>query len=282
VTSRLVALVAALALHATSLVAQPAGQTPTQFTVYYDYTVLPGKEAEFIDLVKAVGGPVRDTLLADGVISEWGIERPLLRAPGGPTLSVWYVAGTLEAVGKVQAAIADVLQKPVAGASGARAGKATTNGDRGRELLDVGRTRDWLFRDLENGYGTTMPQPGAQPFIRYVTYKVHAGKSREFRETFDTYNKPILDTLVKDGVVEAWGLAIEDVKTTGDFTHLLWIVTPDLAGMDKVRAAVNADRDKRSPGERDALTAAFMAVSDLDASRSQIAQIIHLRMAGQK
>ena len=52
--------------------------------------------------------------------------------------------------------------------------------------------------------------------------------------------------------------------------------------MDKVRAAFNADRDKRSQDERDAITATFTEIVDAEASRSQMAQIIVLRMAGQK
>ena len=164
----------------------PAAPSPSQLTFYYDYTVKPGKEQEFLDLVKTLGGPVRDRLMAEGVISEWGVEQPLLRGPEVPTYSVWYVTSSLAGVGKVQAAMAEMLGQSSAGAAAARGSRVSTNADRARELLETTRTRDWLIRDLENGYGTKMPAAGAQPYIRYNAIKVRPGKGREFRLAWDS------------------------------------------------------------------------------------------------
>ena len=283
-TTRSLALAAAVLLHAASLAAQPApaAPSPSQLTFYYDYTVKPGKEQEFLDLVKTLAGPVRDRLMAEGVISEWGVEQPLLRGPEVPTYSVWYVTSSLAGVGKVQAAMAEMLGQSSAGAAAARGSRVSTNADRARELLETTRTRDWLIRDLENGYGTKMPAAGAQPYIRYNAIKVRPGKGREFRLAWDKYTKPVYEKLVADGVVEAWGLAVEEIRTDGNFTHLVWVVTSDLAGMDAVRAAFIADRDKRSEDERDTIAATMNALTDADASRSQVSRLVVLRMAGQK
>ncbi|MGH9955928.1 MAG: hypothetical protein ACREBC_02215, partial [Pyrinomonadaceae bacterium] len=46
--------------------------TPGPLTFYYDYTVVPGKEEDLMTLIKTVGAPVRDKLMADGVIMAWG------------------------------------------------------------------------------------------------------------------------------------------------------------------------------------------------------------------
>ena len=62
---------------------QAAAQQPQPLTFYYDYKVNPGKEEEFMNLVRTVGAPVRDKLMADGVILAWGLETPILRYPGG-------------------------------------------------------------------------------------------------------------------------------------------------------------------------------------------------------
>lgn len=279
--TRFLAIAAVAVLHASSLAAQPAAPSPTQLTFYYDFVVNPGKEADFTDLVKTVGGPVRDKLMAEGVIKEWGVEVPLLRVPGEATHSVWYVVNDLASVGKVQAAMAEALAKPAA-TSAAKGAKVMTNAERAREVFDMSKSRNWLMRDLENGYGSSLPVAGAQPFIRYNAVKVKPGKGAEYRRTWDRYSKPVYDKLVADGVVEAWGMMVEDIKTTDNFTHIIWVVTPDLAAMDKVRAAFLADRDKRSQEERDAITASFAELIDTSASRSQIAQIVVLRMAGQK
>jgi len=57
-------------------------------TFWYEYTVNPGKEAQFLELVKTVGAPVRDKLMADGVVLAWGVHSGFLRAPGNSTHTI--------------------------------------------------------------------------------------------------------------------------------------------------------------------------------------------------
>ena len=69
-------------------------QPPMQpLTFWYGYTINPGKEDEFLDLVKTVGQPVRDKLMADGVVLAWGVQVSLLRVPGTSTHWIWYAVG---------------------------------------------------------------------------------------------------------------------------------------------------------------------------------------------
>lgn len=278
-TNRLLALSAALLLNGAIVGAQQTEAPPSPFTFWYDYTVKPGREAEFLDLVKTVGGPVRDKLMAEGVVTAWGVEVPLLRYPGGPTHTVWFSTNDWAGIARVQAAMTEQLAKPSAAAKG---GRAMTNAERSLEVFDVAKTRDWLTRDLEAGYGKAMPAPATLPVTRYSFVKVHPGKGREYRQLFDRYNKPVLEKLVADGVILAWGLAVEDVKTAGEFTHFSWVVAPDMAAFDKLRAAFNADRDRRSQEERDAVNASFVALLDVDASRSSVARSIVFKVAAAK
>ena len=74
---------------------------PQSLTFYYDYTVRPGQEEEFMTLVKTVGAPVRDKLMADGVVLAWGIETPVLRYPGGTTHLIWFSVANWSGVEKV-------------------------------------------------------------------------------------------------------------------------------------------------------------------------------------
>ena len=78
----------ALLLVCSAVVGQQA--QPQPLTFFYDYTVNPGKEDEFMNLIKTVGAPVRDKLMADGVILAWGMETPVLRYPGGTTHLIWF------------------------------------------------------------------------------------------------------------------------------------------------------------------------------------------------
>ena len=81
---------------------QPAApQQPQPLTFYYDYRVNPGMEEEFMNLVRTVGAPVRDKLMADGVVLAWGIETPILRYPGGTTHLIWFSVANYDGVEKV-------------------------------------------------------------------------------------------------------------------------------------------------------------------------------------
>ena len=259
---------------------------PQPLTFWYEYTINPGKEAQFLELVKTVGAPVRDKLMADGVIAAWGVETPLLRMPGGATHIIWYSVNDWSGVEKVDAAMRaqiaklDEETKGGTGKKGASGGPGVTA--RMMEIADVSKTRDYLTRNLVFVTGATMPAAGTLPFERFNYVKVKPGKAAEFRKTWEKYNKPVLDKLVADGVVLAYGLTVEEVRTDGDFTHFVWYATKDLAAMEKVRNAFNADRDKRSQDEQDAITAAFVSVLDVDASRSDVDRFLIFRLPNMK
>ena len=242
-----------------------AAQQSQPLTMWSEYTVQPGKEEEFMNLVKTVGAPVRDKLMAEGVVQAWGVEVPLLRGPGQSTHTVWFTVNDWDALGKVRSAMADQFAKMAA--EDAKAKKPPmTMAQRAREILDMSKTRDWLTRDLVSGYGTKMPKD-ALPYARYFFTKVKPGKSAEYRKTWDKYNKPVLEKLTADGVVMAWGLGVEEVRTEGSFTHYTWIGVAEMGDWDKVRAAFTADRERRSEEERTAIADAFNDLTDADAAR---------------
>ncbi len=254
--------------------AQQSQTQPQSLTFYYDYHVVPGKEEEFMNLVKLVGAPVRDKLLAEGVVLAWGIETPVLRYPGGTTHLIWFSVANWDGVEKVMNAMEAQLAKLAAddakAADAARASKqkpGMTTAERTREIFDMSKTRDWLTRDLISGYGPP-PAAGALPVVRYNFIKAKAGKSATYRAAWEKYNKPVYDKLVADGVVLAYGFATEEVKTDGDFTNFVWYATANMATLEKVGPAFNADRARRSAEERDAINELFNSVTEPDKARS--------------
>src|SRR5258708_19399084 len=80
-------------------------------TFWYGYTINPGKEDEFLDLVKTVGQPVRDKLMADGVVLAWGVQVSLLRVPGNSTHFIWYAVADYAGVEKVDSAMRAQITK---------------------------------------------------------------------------------------------------------------------------------------------------------------------------
>ena len=79
-----------LLLLCSASVGQQPTPTPGPLTFYYDYTIFPGKEDELQTLINTVGAPVRDKLMAEGVVMAWGVETPILRYPGGTTHLIWF------------------------------------------------------------------------------------------------------------------------------------------------------------------------------------------------
>src|SRR5260370_22258493 len=94
-----------------SSAAQQAQPQMQPLTFWYEYTINPGKEDEFMDLVKTVGQPVRDKLMADGVVMAWGVDTPLLRVPGDATHLIWYAVNDYAGVEKVDTAMRAQIAK---------------------------------------------------------------------------------------------------------------------------------------------------------------------------
>jgi len=282
---RILLCLAVVLMSCLTAVAQDAKMQPLTF--WYEYTVNPGKEAQFLELVKTVGAPVRDKLMADGVVLAWGVHSGFLRAPGNSTHTIWYSVADWSGIEKVDGALRAQIAKlddeamKSGTAKKGSSGGATVSG-RMMEAVDASKTRDYLTRDLVFVTGTGAPPAGVLPWTRYNYVKAKPGKGGDFRKVWEKYNKPVFDKLVADGVVLAYGLAVEEVRTDGDFTHFVWYATKDLAAFDKVRAAFTADREKRSQEEQDAITAEFLKTIEPEASRSEVGRSLMFRVGGMK
>src|ERR1700742_1822520 len=255
--------------------AQQSSSGPQPLTFWYEYHVNPGKEDEFLNLVKPVGGPVRDKLMADGVVQAWGVDTPVIRVPENATHMVWYMVADYAGVEKVENAMNEQIAKLNGdGAKGSSAGKkgaAPESGPTAQVLAitDFAKTHDSLTRAIVSGFTNERPPAGTLPCSRYAFVKVKPGKGAEYRRAWEKYNKPVFDKMVADGTIVAYALVVEEVRTDGDFTHYTWIATKDLATQDKARAEFLADREKRSPEEQEAIAHLFAELTDPDANRTQ-------------
>src|SRR5215470_17034822 len=174
-TKRVLLCFALVLLSCVSGMAQQAPMQPLTF--WYEYTINPGKEDQFLELVKTVGAPVRDKLMADGVVLAWGVQTPLLRVPGNATHSIWYAVADWSGVEKVQAAMQAQITKlteEAAKSGAAKKGATTAQGPMARiaEVADVSKTRDYLTRDLVFNVTHTAPADGLLPYSRYLFVKV--------------------------------------------------------------------------------------------------------------
>lgn len=278
----------AFLLVCSAVMGQQTQPQPQPLTFYYDYTVRPGQEEGFMELVKTVGAPVRDKLMADGVILAWGIETPVLRYPGGTTHLIWFSVANWGGVDKVLTAMEAQLQKMAAedakrteSAHASKQKPQMTTAERQQAVFDMSKTRDWLSRDLVSNYGPN-PPAGTLPVTRYNFIKVKPGMSADYRRTWEKYNKPVFDKLVADGALLAYGLAVEEVKTDGDFTHFVWMATSSMGGLDKIAAAFAADRARRTEDEQKSIADLFASVTEPDKARSIVTRSRIFRLPAAK
>ncbi|MGH9509918.1 MAG: hypothetical protein ACRD2M_08275 [Terriglobales bacterium] len=76
--------------------------------------------------------------------------------------------------------------------------------------------------------------------VSYVAeFQIKSG-STDWINLIKKYDKPMLDKLMADGTVLAWGLDVVVIHRGEGVTHRIWVVTRDYAGMDKVVAGFNA------------------------------------------
>jgi hypothetical protein len=266
-----------------------AAQQPQQpLTFWYEYHVNPGKEDEFLNLVKTVGAPVRDKLMADGVVMAWGVDVPVIRVPENATHMIWYMVADYAGVEKVENAMRDQIAKMNSeGDKGSAAGKkgALVAGGPTAHVLaitDFAKTHDYLTRSLVSGFTNDRPAAGTLPVSRYSFVKVKPGRGADYRKAWEKYNKPVFDKMVADGTILAYALVVEEVRTDGDFTHYTWIATKDMATQDKARAAFLADREGRSPEEQEAITRLFTELTEPDANRTQLTRSLIFHLPNQK
>jgi hypothetical protein len=268
--------------------AAASAQQMQPITFVSEYWVKPGKEEDFMWLVNNLGAPVRDKLMADGVVLAWGVDVPVMRAPGQATHTIWYDAHDWAGVEKVQNAMAARLaefaaQDKKAAEEARKKGQKPpkTVAERIEETFDISKTRDWVFRNLYVKFGSGAPPAGLLPYGRFFMVATKPGKATEWRAAFDKYLTPTLNSLVDKGVIGAWGLGVEEVKTVGDFTHFVWVSYPNMAAMETVRNTFVALGASRSEVENHHINHVFTETADANAARSFISRAIIFKVAGQ-
>src|SRR5215467_2842553 len=140
---RLILCLVVMFLACISAVAQQSQPPMQPLTFWYGYTVNPGKEDEFLDLVKTVGQPVRDKLMADGIVLAWGVQSSLLRVPGNATHFIWYAVADYAGVEKVDSAMRAQIAKLSEEAS-----KAGTPAKKGQKPAEAPMARLAQVSDL--------------------------------------------------------------------------------------------------------------------------------------
>ncbi len=234
-----------------SLTANAQQKEQTVYTYVATWQVQRAHWGEFEAAMLKNAKPVFDRLMADGTLVEWGFDTTELHTLDGMTHSSWWVATSQAAIVKT---LDELMKMPENPASGA-----------------VTKHRDLFLRSL--AYNIRMG--GKQPAYDTVSsYMVKPGKSAEWLNFFNTFDKPIFDQLLADGTIQGYGVDEEDFHTDSPGERDIWVLFTDPSAMDKVDAAFEAARSKVPGPAVQAVGEAFNGLVDVGAHRDDLSRII--------
>lgn len=242
----LLPLCAALTFSVCSL----AQDQPQPMTHVALYKIKPNKVADWSAVMKGVYTPVLEQLLKEGAVVGYGVDLDILHQAGKTNASAWFTVPDWAAYAKVSAAIDEAAKKSP--------GQMV----RLQEATDPEAHQDLLVRATM--MSVAKPPAGALPVGSYTMIKVKPGKNQAWMKLVNAYEKPVLDQLLKDGVIWGYGIDVEVEHTMPVGTRVQWMTLPNLAARDKVAAAFRAARSKLSEDGRRTLQASYEEVLETE------------------
>lgn len=247
-----------LLVAAGSLFAQPA---PAPITSVAMFRVQPDRMERFVEIIRLIT-PSLDRLLQAGTIDSYGLDTDMVHKEG-PNVVFWYTARNFAGVSEAEKAVQAALQ---------------ANAEKMKDaysVTDFEKHRDQIVRSLENGGGKV--PAGALPVTFFQEEKVKPGKLPLARMMFRRHEKPVLDQLIKDGVIYSYSMDVEAIHTMEPGTVWYLITAPDMGAMDRIQAAFAASREKMGATERRALEEMDEEVFDRKAHRDSVSRAVIFR-----
>jgi hypothetical protein len=254
---------AAIAVALAALASPASGQTSEGTLVYSRIAnwqiARPNWDAYAEDLKKNTM-PVLEKLLADGVITEYGLVSATIHTADGYTHATWYSSRTIAGLEKALAAIL-------------AADKKLPPADRRRGDTDFAGTKhsDTLVRSRIMRPQTTKLTSG---YLTVSTDQIQPGKVRGYEERLEKVIKPIIQPLAASGAVTSYGVDSEYVHTADPMTRVRWAIVPTADGLDKIADAVKAFTDGLSPTDREAYEKNSQEVLVGSAHRDELWEIV--------
>ncbi|MGB9611887.1 MAG: hypothetical protein ACPL7M_13030 [Bryobacteraceae bacterium] len=245
-----------LLLAAGSVSAQPAPITSVAL-----FRVQPDRLERFVDNVHIVTSAL-DRLMQAGTIDAYGLDTDVVHGDG-PNVALWYETRNFAGLAEGDKAVQGALR---------------ANADKAREvwaISDFDKHRDLIVRSLESGGGKV--PAGALPVTFFQMEKVKPGKMPVARMMFRHHDMPVLDQLVRDGVIYSYQMNVEAVHTMEPGTVWFLILAPGLESMDRIRSAFAASQEKMSEADRRALEAMEEEVFDRKAHRDSVSRALIFR-----
>jgi hypothetical protein len=218
----------------------------------------PNWEAYTADLKKNTL-PVLEKLLADGVITEYGLVSNAVHTPEGYTHSTWYCSRTLAGLEQTLAALLAANEKLPAAER--RRGDTEFAGTKHSDMVASSRIVGGRTTKLTSGY------------LHLAIDQIQPGKGQAYDERYEKLIRPVLELLFKSGAVTSFGIDTEYIHTADPTLRTRWYVVPNGDGLDKVADANRAVVQERSAAEREKVAQASREILAQAGHRDELWQI---------
>ncbi len=215
--------------------------------------------SDYVEGYEQYTQPIMEQLFEAGTIVEWGLDASSIHRPDGYTHANWFSATSIADLERALDALIE-------------AGEA-----RGEEgLADfasmITKHRDYMLRDLVRRSSDARLDGGywVGTFLR-----VKPGQGSEYRSYWDEHNQPMLEGLLADGTIVAYGLTVEDLITEGFGGRTSWYLVPNADALDTVQAAFRASWEAMSEEGRRARVASIVAVARDGSFEQFMSELIH-------
>jgi hypothetical protein len=224
---------------------------------------------DFVEFMKERNRPVMEQLLADGVISEFGIDAESLHSPDGYSHSTWFSTNSMADMDKVFAAWKQADDKSDEPAQQAQ-----------NAMFDemVVKHADFLMRTEYQRARKATVEGG---YFQSAKFRVKMGKGKDYLSYYNHRIKPVYEQLLAAGDVVAFGRSEEEIVTGMPGAQFVWYVVEDGAGLDKVRAAFDAHWGEMDEEGRRARWTSIMDFVEEGSFRESLTHISYLQIAAQ-
>jgi hypothetical protein len=222
-----------------------------------------GAGQQFMQMVREYDAPILEQLAADGTIMSWGVGAQMA-GPPGLDYAMWVTVPSWASFAKVEQAFDEA--------------RSSMSEDDMASMIETWKTAVKEGSDhaqiIRHVVFEADPDAAPPKYLRLSVYTAKPGAGSDMMKMYEAYIQPTYQSLLDDGVIGGYGVAMQAVHTDSSWTHEAWIVCDDFADMDAIDQAFMQADAEASEGEMAAREAAFMAMGDYAAHYDRLLRVV--------
>ena len=214
-----------------------AQEIPYTLRFVSEWSLPPAQRASYVAYLDQNVRPIFEKLSIDGTVLDWGIYTTAVYDDNGFSNGYWFEAATMAGIDKVLGQLARLKETQL-----------ITADVKHHDLL----LRTTLRRSKEGA--------GKDGYYYFNSTLLQSTKRDQWRKWWDTYQKPMYEQFLADGLVSMYEIEAGEIHTMDPSWVYLAYVAPSAEALDKINAAFQARGKKRNEEESRAISDAYDAV----------------------